>query len=218
MWVHSLWTLITGQVDELSLSLAQGPFEGADRTLIQAGVMLHRLDAFADSPDSSSWIQVPVVEAKELAGLYVLDPPSLGFPAAQGRVLVGVASPRPASNQVLASRITAQRNASALLPVLSKRALLELKGLTLYEARTESDDREVSVTYLDPLRTGVLDEWPDDGTEFAAATLTWEGHLLTVFADGQLWLDDVPPEQVPFAVQEIGRNLWSVRQAANVVY
>lgn len=122
VWIHSLWSFVMGQVDELSAVLALGPFDGADLAPLPGGVMLSRLDAFADSPDSSLWVQVPVVEARALAGLYVLDPRALGLPPAEGRVLVGVASPRPASNQALASRVTAQRDAFALLPVLSKRS------------------------------------------------------------------------------------------------
>ena len=104
---------------------------------------------------------------------------------------------------------------SPLLPALSKSTLLSLDGLTVYEVRTERDDRENSITYLDSKSSEGLSEWPED-TEFAAVTMNWRDQLFTIFADGQLWLDSVLPKEVPQLVGVIGANLWGGGKVANI--
>lgn len=226
MWVHSLWSLVPGGVGELVKYLSDDVLQNAEHQELQGGTLLRQRGTFAELPKDDAWVQAPTAETIELAGVYVLSPTEYGLQSASGRTLVGAVSPRPASNYALVeralttvSRYTDYRpeNVLPLLPILSKDALLHLDGMTLYEARTEQESREVSVTYFDPKSPGVLDEWPDDSTEFAAATVNWQNHLLTVFTDGQVWLEGVTPEEVPSAIGAVSINLWGRIRIPDVV-
>ena len=216
MWVHSLWSLVPGEVGELGQHLS-GALKDPEQQKLPGGILLRQWGWFRELPPDDPWVQTSSTEATELSGLYVLAPEEYGLQSAGGRSLVGAVSLRPASNHrlvesalaVLSRQVEHQpENVLTLLPVLSKDILLHLDGLSLYEARTEREDREVSVTYLDPESPGLLNEWPDDATEFAAATFNWQNHLLTVFADGQVWLEGVTPDQVPSAIGVVSVNMW----------
>jgi len=229
MWVHSLWSLVPGEVNELVQYISDGVLsDNSEHQDIPGGLLLRQRDTVVEVPTDGDWIRTPgAAETTELVGLYVLTPMEYGLQSTGGRSLVGIVSARPASNHALLERarmvISKYANYTAesiipILPALSKRALRDLNGLTVYEARTERDDREVSVTYFHPDAPDVLDEWPDDATEFAAVTMSWGNHLLTVFADGQVWLQGVAPEEVPSAIGTVGANLWGRDRIAETVY
>ena len=216
VWVHSLWSLAPGSVSELVKHLSSRVLQDAEPQPLSGGFLLRQEGTFEELPKDDPWVRAHSSSTTELAGLYVLEPEHYGLRGTGGRSLVGAASPRPASNHALVDRVAAalidpdyyhQSEPLTLLPTLSKDNLLNLKGLTVYEARTEREDREVSITYLTPTALGLLDEWADS-TEFAGVTVNWNGHLASIFADGQLWLEGISPEDVPLVVGTISVNLW----------
>jgi hypothetical protein len=216
MWIHSLWSLVPGTPEDLAVKLTEQLFVGGSIDELRGGVMLKRRDSFTGRRDDDAWSIEPDsgFETVEVSALYVVNPKTIGVPAAGGRTLVGIASPRPAANHSFVSRLAAKFDATAVLPVLSKRNLLDLAGLTVYEVRKEEDERESSVTYLDAKQPVVLNDWADE-TEFDAVTLNLGGSLLTHFADGQLWLNGLAPEDVPDAVGVLGAQLWTEGMAAD---
>jgi hypothetical protein len=226
VWVHSLWSLVPGEVDKLVQYVSEGVLQSAVHQDLPGGMLLRQPSTFAELPKDDAWVHTPEAEINELAGLYVLSSREYGLPTSNGRSLVGIVSPRAVSNHVLLERVLAAvsrytdyqaENVLSMLPVLSKDTLLNMKGMSIYEARTEREDREISVTYLSPETSGVLGEWPDDATEFTAVTINWENHLITVFSDGQVWLQGVPPEEVPSAIGAISVNLWGRTRIADGV-
>jgi hypothetical protein len=215
MWIHSAWSLVPGRAEELAVTLAERLFEG-ERSEIPGGLMFQRRDPFTERREDDGWLVGPDsgVETTALSALYLADPPAIGMDVSGDRTIVGIASPRPASNVVFVSRLAAQFDATALVPVLSKRHLVDVVGGgSVYEARTKRDEREKSVTYLNAdHRGGDLDDWADE-TEFDGVTLTSANRLFTTFADGQLWIDGIPPQEMLWAVSFFGPRLWIASEA-----
>jgi hypothetical protein len=207
MFVHSLWYLFSDEHAGLSAQVERVLGTSASRAELPNGTLVTRPELVPSSIDPSPWAEPPD-PTPGLVGVYVLDGEVVTSRALGGQV-VGVVSPFPALNRYTLEELSAGTDGRPLLPDLAWSNLLSIARSDLFELRVANSDQEVAVTYLAGQPEGGPG-WPFEHHEqFTAATVRWNHRLITVFADGQIWLDDIPPVDVPAAISNVVSQLWT---------
>jgi hypothetical protein len=165
-----------------------------------------------DAVAEGSWIgPVAAVPTMHRQALFMFDPAANDLPL--DGVVFGAAGTLPEINQLVADQFASAVNGQLVLPKLGMTAIRELD---LYEVRRVTEGVERSVTYHDPSmrEAGLMNDWSAE-EDFTAATLRYEGdHLVTVFANGQIWFEEMDPRRVPGAVRTTVGRLWRMGSSA----
>lgn len=206
MFVHSLWALTSLPLADTSgrLSDELGEFE---RIELHPGFMLSRPVRNVILESDDGWTKSSHSNVVDnLLAVYLLNPRSSGLPPDTGTV-VGAVSALPELNSTIIAGVVASTEGHMITPDLSRS---KLSDLDIYEARIVDDQAERSITYSDPQWAAFRfdSDWGSTEALTAATVLFGRTSLLTVFSDGQIWLQGVSPESVPEAITKTVGKLW----------